>query len=298
MCLQNGTNASTINCLDDIHRAAAAIKSADRIVIGIGSGMTAAGGLCYTDPTLAKNWYPEYSAMGKNSIIEIMSGFWPTMIDKKNAAMFWGFWARHIWHIRYEAEALQPYTDLFGIVKDKDYFVCSTNVDGQLEKAGFAKEKIFAPQGDYALFQCEKPCSQDVYLNNEMIDAMLGNMTSPFEIRQEDIPRCPRCGRFLVPNLRCDYSFVEKPHLENMKQYEDFLNDAQDKKLVLLELGVGFNTPFIIRYPFEQMTKLFADTMLVRVNDRAAGVQQDIEDKAVCIQGDLLAVMQGIRTVS
>jgi NAD-dependent SIR2 family protein deacetylase len=296
MYLQNGTNASTTNCWDDIHRAASAIKSADHVVIGIGSGMTAAGGLCYTDPVLAEKWYPEYFATGKRSIIDIMSDFWPTTINKKNAAAFWGFWARHIWHIRYEAEALQPYLDLYSVVKDKDYFICSTNVDGQLEKAGFSKERIFAPQGDYALFQCQKPCSQDVYSNRAMIETMLDNMASPFEIKEEAIPHCPRCGRLLIPNLRCDFGFVEKPHIQNMEQYEDFLNDSQGKRLALLELGVGFNTPVIIRYPFEQMTKLFPDTTLIRINNNDTDVSSEIADKAICIQDDCGNVLNALRT--
>jgi NAD-dependent SIR2 family protein deacetylase len=258
--------------------------------------MTSAGGVCYTDPMLAARWYPEYYSMGRKSIAEIMGDFWPTTINKRNAAAFWGFWAKHIHHIRYEPKALQPYQDLRGIVGDKEHFICSTNVDGQLEKAGFDKANIFAPQGDYALFQCEKPCSQDVYNNRAMVDAMLENILSPLEVRQEDIPRCPRCGRFLIPNLRCDYRFVEKPHLHNMKSYEAFIKDSQHKRLVLLELGVGFNTPVIIRYPFERIAESYPSAILVRINDRAAGVPREIEDRAMRIQGDLLTVMREIGT--
>lgn len=291
----NRTNKYTENYSHEIHAVADAIKHADSIVVGIGSGMTSAGGLSYTDPALAEKWYPDYFSMGKKSIIEIMGGFWPTTFNKRNAPAFWGFWAKHIFHIRYEPNALQIYQDLYNLLKGKDIFICSTNVDGQLEKAGFEKSKIFAPQGDYALFQCEKPCSQTVYKNNAMIETMLANMVSPFEVRHEDIPRCPRCGSLLIPNLRCDNRFVEKPHVQNKEIYEAFLNGTHNKKTVLLELGAGFNTPTIIRYPFEQVTLLFPYATLIRINDRAAGVPREIEGKAISIQADLQSVIRDIR---
>lgn len=295
MYSQNKTNISTTQSLDEINFATEAIKNADRILIGIGSGISAAGGLSYTDPELAKRWYPEYFSLGKHSISEIMGDFWPTTISDKNAVAYWGFWAQHIHHIRYEAKALQPYQDLFDIVRDKDYFLCSTNVDGQLEKAGFDKRKIFAPQGDYALFQCEKPCSQDVYDNKAMIDTMLENMVSPLDISKQDIPHCPRCGRFLIPNLRCDFRFVGKPHMENLKAYQEFLDKSEDNKLVLLELGVGFNTPGIIRLPFERITAEYANANLIRVNFEDASVNPIIQNRSISIMEDIQQVLLNIR---
>lgn len=287
-----------MNYYDELHHTAEAVRSADRVLIGIGSGMSAAGGLSYSDPALAKKWYPEYYAQGKRSIVDIMGGFWPTTINEKNATAFWGFWAQHIHHIRYETKALQPYLDLLEIVKNKDYFICSTNVDGQLKKAGFDKSKIFAPQGDYALFQCEKPCSQDVYDNKAMINTMIENMVSPFEIRTEDIPHCPRCGELLIPNLRCDYTFVEKPHMKNITDYQQFLDTSIDKSLVMLELGVGFNTPGIIRYPFEQIALNYPIVNLIRVNNTAATVSSDLGDKAIGIEQDLGVFLHNLRLKS
>jgi NAD-dependent SIR2 family protein deacetylase len=291
-------SASTKNYSADIQSVADVIKNAERVVMGIGSGMTSAGGLSYSDPELAKKWYPEYYTQGKSSISEIMGDFWPTTLHEKNAPAFWRFWAKHIFHIRYEPSALQPYCDLYDLVKDKDYFICSTNVDGQLEKAGFEKNTIFAPQGDYALFQCERPCSQDAYDNKTMVEEMIKHMPSPLEIKKEDIPRCPRCGSLLVPNLRCDNRFVEKSHLINAKRYETFLNDSLDKELVLLELGVGFNTPVIIRYPFEQLTRMLSSVTLVRINDMAASVPIEIEGRTISVQADLLTAMRDICSVA
>jgi NAD-dependent SIR2 family protein deacetylase len=261
----------------------------------VGSGMTASGGLNYADRALAEKWYPEYYTAGKRSIIEIMSGFWPTDISERSVTAFWGFWARHIWHIRYEPEALPPYHDLFRLIGNKEYFICSTNVDGQLEKAGFNRRKIFAPQGDYALFQCAKPCSQDVVDNKEQIVAMLANMVSPVEICVDDIPRCPRCGGFMTPNLRCDHRFVGTPHVQNVQSYKKFLSDAYNKNLVLLELGVGFNTPGIIRYPFEAIALKYPNSTLIRINRYDDFVLDTIADKSVSIKQDVGNALHGFQ---
>ena len=287
---------STADYWDRIQKTADYIANADVLLIGIGSGLTASGGLNYADPSLAEKWYLEYFEQGKKSIIEIMSDFWPNTIYEKNAIAFWGFWARHIWHIRYEPEALKPYLDLFSIAHSKKYFICSTNVDGQLEKAGFDKNFVFAPQGDYALFQCSKPCSQDVYENKTMITTMLENMISPFEINNADIPRCPKCGNYLMPNLRCDNTFVEKPHLINTVPYKNFIENSYNRKIVLLELGVGFNTPVIIRYPFEAIILKHPHANLIRINLTDAVVSNRIAEKSICIQEDIGKVLADILT--
>jgi NAD-dependent SIR2 family protein deacetylase len=280
--------------LDSLKKTRALLLSTENLLIGVGAGMTASGGLNYSDEALAQKWYPHYSAIGSKSIIEIMSLFWPNTINEKNDTLFWGFWANHIYHIRYEPDVLKPYVDLFAIAKDKEHFICSTNVDGQLEKAGFDKSRIFAPQGDYALFQCRKPCSQEVYQNKDCVMTMIENMVSPFEIRNADIPRCPKCGDYLMPNLRCDGAFVETPHLVNAEPYSNFIQNSQNKKLVLLELGVGFNTPVIIRYPFETITLQYPNATLVRVNTADVSVSDKIKEKAICIQDDLGKVLSDV----
>jgi NAD-dependent SIR2 family protein deacetylase len=270
-----------------IKRAVNLLQNADYVLVGVGSGVTAAGGLCYTDPELASMWYPEYYSMGKKSIIEIMSDFWANTINDSNATAFWGFWAKHIYHIRYEPEALQPYRDLFRIMEGKQFFIVSTNVDGQLEKAGFDKNVIFAPQGDYALFQCKTPCCHEVFDNKAQIYSMLDNMVSPFEIQIPDIPHCPRCGGHVMPNLRCDFSFVETPHVQNVKQYERFLTEAYDRKLVILELGVGYNTPTIIRLPFEAIALQYQNAALIRVNRDDATVLNGNPNESICMKEDV-----------
>lgn len=298
MFLQNATNKSTNEYWANIQTAARMIQTADRILVGVGSGMTAAGGLCYTDPDLTREWYPEYFSMGDKSIVEIMGRFWPTNINEQNALLFWGFWARHINHIRFEPGTLKPYQDLFQIIHDKEYFICSTNVDGQLEKAGFSSEKIFAPQGDYALLQCQKPCTQSVYQNEEIIKKMIDHMATPFEVRKEDIPRCPKCGRLLIPNLRCDHTFVEGIHIQNREAYETILKTSRSVKLVLLELGVGFNTPDIIRYPFDTVATRCPEATLIRVNRDDASAELGAELRTISILNDAGQVLADIDRIT
>ena len=286
---------STNGYWDKINHTAEAIKTSDYLLIGVGSGMSASGGLDYNDPSLAEKWYPEYFAQGKKSIIEIMSNYWPTSICNKNATAFWGFWAHHIYHIRYENGALPPYQNLFNIAKEKPHYICTTNVDNQLIKAGFNKSSVFAPQGDYALLQCEEPCSHDVYSNADMIKTMLNNMASPFEIQSENIPHCPKCGQYLMPNLRCDDRFIDDPHIANQEKYVDYVRNAQDKKIILLELGVGYNTPVIIRYPFEAITLKYPHATLIRVNASETDVSESIEKKSVYIMEDIGKVLSDLQ---
>lgn len=268
------------------------IQEADAVILGVGSGMTASGGLSYTDPMLVKKWYPEYYGLGKRSIFDIMGNYWPNTIDENNAARFWGFWARHIWHIRYAPDVLPPYKDLHELMSSKDYFIVSTNVDGQLEKAGFPKEKIFAPQGDYALFQCSKHCCDEVYDNRDLVENMVRNMPTVFEIRQEDVPKCPHCNGFLIPNLRCDDKFMEAPHIRNMKAYERFIDAGMGKSLVFLELGVGFNTPGIIRLPFEKMAISLERAVLIRINLDDIRTVYNVGEKGILLKGDITKVLR------
>lgn len=269
-----------------VNKVAELINDAERLVIGIGSGLSTAGGLCYADPKLAQKWYPEYFSLGLRTIADIQGVYW--WLSNSKPEKYWGFWARHIWHIRYEAEVTRPYQDLYSLIGDRDYFICTTNVDSQAEKAGFLADRILATQGNYCYFQCSKPCTDEVYYNKDMIIQMTENMVSPFEIRAEDIPVCPRCGKPLVPNLRCDNRFVETPHLANLPRYESYVMDCREKTVIFLELGVGYNTPGIIRYPFEQLTYSFPKANLIRVNNSSAEIPSKLEKKGVSIQADLL----------
>lgn len=139
---------------DKILEVSNLLANAESIVCGIGAGLTSAGGIDYNNPEHLKKYYPQYFKLGFKTIFDVMSMFWK--VNDENVLKYWAFWAHHINHVRYETTVMKPYENLYNLLKDKDYFICSTNVDGQLEKAGFSNDKIFSPQGSYAHFQCVK----------------------------------------------------------------------------------------------------------------------------------------------
>lgn len=280
-------NKSYENKINDIVRK---IETADAIVIGIGAGMTASGGISYIDKNVVKELLPEYYNIGFRSIVEIQSAFWN--LSEENKLSYWAYWSRHIQKIRYKTELLEPYKNLFKIISNRNYFICTTNADGQTQKSGFNKNKIFAPQGNYDVFQCIEPCSRDdVYYNENMVKNMVDSINENNQINEKFIPKCPKCGNYLIPNLRCDDKFVENPHMHNMYKYRDFIISNIDKNIVFIELGVGFNTPGIIRLPFEQLTDNSPNGTLIRINKGCATVPKRIESKSICIDADINEVL-------
>lgn len=280
--------------LDNIAKAAKLIKEADYILVGAGAGLSSAGGLNYGDSKLFKEWFPKLSRLGINTIGEAISLYWS--VDDLNRRNFWAYWANHINKIRYEAPALKPYLYLFEVLKDKNHFIITTNVDGQFIKGGFNEEKIFAPQGDYGLFQCEKRCYDELFHNKTFIDKMISNINNDeFAVQEEDIPRCPKCGLYMAKNLRVDDTFVEAPHMKKQKDYIDFVNNSMDGKLILIELGVGFNTPVIIRWPFERITSRHPDAVLIRINMDYPEVPQEISSKSLSFSDNILKVINDIK---
>lgn len=285
---------STQSYSENINEAAKLINEADYFLIGAGAGLSASGGLNYNNPELFNEWFPRLSQFGIKTIGEATSIYWE--VDDSNRRAFWAYWANHIQKIRYDAPVLKPYSNLLDIVKDKDYFIITTNVDGQFVKAGFNQDKTFAPQGDYGLFQCDKPCSNEVFDNHIMIDKMVSNMNrDDFLIREADIPRCPICGSNLAKNLRIDDTFVEAPHMRKQKDYIDFVNRSVDGKIVLLELGVGFNTPGIIRWPFDEIATGHPSASLIRINMDHSKIPEKITSKCIAINSDITEVITQIK---
>jgi NAD-dependent SIR2 family protein deacetylase len=276
---------------DKLEKVSRLLKEAEHLLVGIGSGLSASGGLDYTDSSLIEKWYPSYYQKGYRSLFQILSTYWT--IENSDIQAYWGFWAQHILHVRYEPKALPIYIDLFELLKDREYGIITTNVDGQLEKAGFPKEKIFAPQGDYALFQCSRSCTEDVYDNKELVATMLSGLFENNQglpcIKKEDIPLCPHCKSLLKPNLRSDDTFVEKPHLAHYSTYKTYVQRCAEsnERTLLLELGVGYNSPGVIRYPFEQMALFYPHFDLVRVNREDPELLEGLGDRSVSVAADL-----------
>ncbi|GHV51814.1 hypothetical protein AGMMS49579_07950 [Spirochaetia bacterium] len=261
-----------------------AIDQADAIIIGAGSGLSAAAGLSYDNPTIFKIWFPGYHEhYGIRTINEAELYQFPTLEEHH------AYWTRHIASIRYNRAIGKLYLDLYRIIKNKPYFILTTNTDGQFQKAGFDLKKICTPQGDLAFFQCSKPCNDELYPNNQMIQKLLASLgPHDFSVKPEHIPRCPNCGNPLIPNIRRDNAFVEKPWMAKYQNLIDLINAHQGKNILLLELGVGINTPGIIRYPFEHLTLQRNNTYLIRINLKTDNLSLLANsNKAAIIQADI-----------
>lgn len=272
------------------------LEKADKIVIGAGSGLSASAGLDYNDESVFSKAYAPFLKVGYKTIYDGIKENW--YLTEDHATKFWGFWAHHINFVYYSQKQLDTYDLLYKIIKDKNYFIITTNADGQFLKGNFDKSKVFAMQGQYNKFQCRHSCHHDLYDNKEMVEKMLeGFDQETLEIRDCDVPRCPHCGELLSPNLRIDQYFVEDQDMSKKEAYLDFVN-VHKEKVVFLELGVGFNTPSIIRYPFEEMTYDSQNAMLIRVNNNLFMAPDEIRDKTLITDTDIHELLEGLEAVS
>lgn len=248
------------------------INEADAIIIGAGAGLSTAAGIDYGGDSFKrefKDWIIKYHFTDLYS-----SSFY----DFKTQEEYWAYWAKHIDFANTGMKATELYRNIFKAVKDKDYFVITTNVDDQFYKAGFDANRIFRPQGSYRYIQCSNACHDKLYDDKEMVDNMLKNIDENLKVPSSLVPVCPVCGEPMEPNLRKDDYFVEDDlWYKQNDAYNKFIEEHADKKVVLLEFGVGFNTPGIIRFPFEKMVSYNDNWILVRFN-KEARCFYDIED--------------------
>ena len=271
---------STGNYSDNIKRLKKALAECDAVVIGAGAGLSTSAGFVYNGERFEKH----FSDFGKKYGFKDMysGGFYPYQTKEE----FWAYWSRYIYVNRYTDAPKPVYDELFGLVKDKDYFVITTNVDHCFQKAGFDKKRLFYTQGDYGLFQCSVPCHDKTYENEEIIRRMVEEQKD-MRIPTELVPKCPVCGKPMTMNLRSDDKFVEDEGWhEAAARYENFLRTRKGKVL-FLELGVGYNTPVIIKYPFWQMTAKDPDATYACINYGEAVTPEEIQDRAICIDGDI-----------
>ena len=271
-----------------MERLKAALQDCDAVVIGAGAGLSTAAGFTYTGERFEQH-FSDFSQ--KYGIQDMYSGGFypfPTMEE------FWAYWSRYIYINRYMDAPKPVYDDLLKLVQDKDYFVITTNVDHCFQKASFDKKRLFYTQGDYGLFQCSEPCCQETFDNEAAIREMVKrqqNMKVPTEL----LPVCPHCGKPMTMNLRCDDTFVEDEGWHKAaERYENFLRTRSEQKILFLELGVGYNTPVIIKYPFWQMTAKNPNAAYVCINQGQAVCPQEIERQSVCINADIGQVLQSL----
>ena len=247
-------------CSSRILQAKQVIKRADYIIIGAGSGLSTAAGLLYSGEKFEKD-FKEF--IEKYHLDNLYSA---SFYEFKTQEEKWAFFAKMIKLNRYNEKPLKLYQELYEIVKNKEYFVLTTNVDGQFYNSGFGKDKVFEVQGDYSYLQCENACHNKLYNNRDLVEQWLQN-TKDCKIPSKLVMKCPVCGGNMDMNLRKDANFVQDSNwYKASKRYEDFLDKIKNKNVVLLEIGVGFNTPGIIRFPFEQITANNEKTTLIRIN--------------------------------
>ena len=283
------TRRSTQSFSEQIERLKGALQNCDAVVIGAGAGLSTAAGFTYTGERFEKNFSDFGQKYGFHDMYS--GGFYPYRTPEEYGA----YWSRYIFLNRYQDAPKPVYKDLLTLVKDKDYFVITTNVDHCFQKAGFDKKRLFYTQGDYGLFQCSEPCCQETYDNETIVRQMVAQQKD-MRIPSRLVPHCPHCGRPMTMNLRCDDTFVEDEGWHRAaERYETFLRTRQGQRIVFLELGVGYNTPVIIKYPFRQMTAKNPNALYASINLDEDAPACGPAARSILIGADIGAALQALQ---
>lgn len=262
------------------------IENSEYILIGAGAGLSTSAGFLYDGKRFEDNFKDYIKKYGFTDMYS--AGFYnfPTLEE------YWAYFSLYVYINRYDIEENETYLNLYNIVKNKNYFVITTNVDGRFADSKFDKDKIFAVQGDFSLFQCSKPCRQETFYNEKYIREMI-KYKKEMKIPTELIPKCPYCGRNMSMNLRVDSTFVQDKNWDKQKsKYENFLKNSYNSKILFLELGVGFNTPSIIKYNFWRMTLNNKKSVYASINLGECYGASDIEERSICIDADISEVLK------
>ena len=281
MYSKSRTKLSTADCLQRTKRLKEALEKADAVLIGAGAGLSTAAGMTYSGERFERN----FSDFARKYGIQDMysGGFYPFETPEE----YWAWWSRQISINRYDVSAGQPYLNLLKLVRDKDYFVLTTNVDHQFQLAGFDKERLFYTQGDYGLWQCAKACHNKTYDNERAVRQMVRSQRD-MRIPSELLPYCPVCGAPMTMNLRINELFVQdEGWYAAQKRYEDFLCKHKHSNILYMELGVGLNTPSIIKLPFWKMTLQNPRAIYACLNLAEAFCPQELAGQSLCIDADV-----------
>lgn len=282
---------------EQIMQAADMIQKADYVLMGAGAGLSTAAGAVYGGTWFEENFKEFKEKYGNGPYMQDMysAGFHPYPDEES----FWGYWSKQAILGGIDLDVTPLYKDILKLLKDKRTFCLSTNADGQFQKAGYKEEQIFCTQGDYFHIQCQKACHQRTY-NAVKLFKQMDQARKNCQIPTYMVPKCPICGGPMTMNLRCDQYFVQdEAWYQAEKKFGDFLNEAlkSQKNLLLLELGVGFNTPTIIRFPFEKLVKENKQVNLIRLNLNEAVIPESIEQQAVGINKDIKQTIKDLHTV-
>ena len=281
------TTTSTGRFSDETARLRQALDRADTVVVGAGAGLSAAAGFSY-DGERFERYFSDFAE--KYGIRDMYSGgFYPFQTPEE----YWAWWSRHIWVNRYMDPPRPVYEKLLEMVKDKEYFVITTNVDHCFQKAGFDKQRLFYTQRDYGLFQCSEPCHDATYDNEDTVRRMVEQQRD-MRVPTQLLPVCPRCGRPMTVNLRADDRFVQdEGWYAAAERYKAFLH-ARRGRTLFLELGVGYNTPGIIKYPFWHMAGEDPDAVYACVCRSRAWAPRELGERAICLAGDIARVLEAL----
>ena len=280
---------STGNYLTQIERLKKTLDDADVVVIGAGAGLSTSAGFVYSGERFRK-YFSDFE--DKYGFHDMYSG---AFCHYDTPEEHWAYWSRFITVNRYVDPPKSVYKQLLELIKEKDYFVITTNVDHCFQKAGIDKNRLFYTQGDYGLFQCSEPCCQETFDNEEIIRQMVERQAG-MRVPSELLPVCPRCGQPMAMNLRSDNRFVEDEGWHKAaERYENFLRTRENMQILFLELGVGYNTPGIIKYPFWQMTAQNPKAVYACINHGEAVCPDDIKGQAICINEDIGKVLEDLR---
>ena len=278
-------NLQRTDTVNGVEKLRDALAQADAVVIGAGAGLSTSAGFVYSGERFQKHFH---DFAEKYHFTDMYSGgFYPYDTLEEH----WAYWSRYIWLNRYTPAPKPVYENLLALVKDKDYFVLTTNVDHQFQKSGFDKKRLFYTQGDYGLFQCSEPCCQKTYDNEEIIGQMV-EQQHDMRVPTDLVPHCPHCGKPMSMNLRADATFVEDEGWHAAAaRYSEFLRRHENCKTLFLELGTGYNTPTIVKYSFWRMTNQWPDATYACINLGEAYAPREIEKKAICINADIGEVL-------
>ena len=288
MSLKMTTEGYIKDYSDKIKRLKELLSTSDAVVIGAGAGLSTSAGFTYSGERFNK-YFSDFAR--KYGFSDMYSGgFYPY----KTYEEFWAYWSRYIFVNRYTDPPKPVYSDLLALVKDKDYFVITTNVDHCFQKSGVDKKRLFYTQGDYGLLQCSQPCCQETFDNEDTVRQMMERQKD-MQIPTELLPKCPHCGRPMTMNLRSDDRFVEDEGWHAAAaRYSDFIR-TRTGRVLYLELGVGYNTPVIIKYPFWQMTAQNPQATYACINYGKAACPTEIAAQSICIDGDIGTVLEDLR---
>ncbi len=277
-------NEETYN--EKIQRLGNAIEEADAVIIGAGAGLSTSAGFVYDGERFEKYFGDFKEKYGFRDMYS--GGFYPYDTLEEH----WAYWSRYIYMNRYMDAPKPVYDELLALVKDKDYFVLTTNVDHCFQKAGFDRKRLFYTQGDYGLFQCSQPCCQQTWDNETVIRQMV-EQQKDMRVPSELVPHCPNCGKPMSMNLRSDDTFVQdEGWYAAAERYSEFARRHQGMKTLYLELGVGYNTPGIIKYPFWQAVYRNREAAYACINYGDAAAPQEIAEQSICIDGDIGEVLK------